>query len=176
MCIPGLAPLALAAPSHAASADAPQHVFLVDGVGNRTQIATLMVSKQSCTLDMNDAVFGEFFLSMRPFKCLDGGEKLCCHVPYPYEIARKISKGDLKDLEYDLLFVWKNANDYGIDMWNGLYFRIEPDGDGWRRRVREIDMGGLAVPPPAGDLRPIRDSDIHEADPASHTLPELLIE
>ncbi len=39
-------------------------------------------------ISWNGERFGNHFLSMRPFKCLEGGRKYWCRVPYPYEIRR----------------------------------------------------------------------------------------
>ncbi len=128
------------------------------------------------TVTWDDAQFGDHFLSMRPFKCLEGSEKYWCQVPYPYDIARQVTAEDLTDLEYDLMFLWKGATEYGINMWNGVYYRLDVDGDRLVGRLHEIDMEPLGVPPEAGEMRPIRAADLHEADPDSHWLPVLIIE
>lgn len=120
--------------------------------------------------------FGDYFLSMRPFKCLDGADKLWCRVPYPYEIARRVSGADLTDLEYDTLFVWKRSGDYGIDLWNGIYYRLDVTESGLVGRLHEIDLGVLSAPPDAGDLRPVGPFDIEPGDPSSHAWPVLRIE
>lgn len=151
-------------------------VFLETGDGARLHIANVSQSETGkYHLSMNDAAFTDHFLSMRPFKCLEGPRKHWCHVPYPYEIARDVSQ-DLTDLEYDFLFVWKGATEYGINMWNGVYYRLEEQGGQITGVLYEMDMDGLAVPPPAGEMRPIRTGDLHEADPDSHWLPRLVIE
>ena len=127
-------------------------------------------------VDWDDSKFGDFFLSMRPFKCLEGPEKLWCRVGYPYDIKRDLSTGDLTDLEYDLLFVWKNANDYGINMWNGIYYELEPSEAGFEGALYEFDMDTLAAPPEDGSLRPITEDILDEGDPDSHWLPRITIE
>ncbi|MGD1923870.1 MAG: hypothetical protein ACFB03_06715 [Paracoccaceae bacterium] len=130
----------------------------------------------SYKVSWDDAKFGDYFLSMRPFKCIEGPEKLWCRNDYPYQNSRTISGADLTDLEYDLLFVWKNASDYGINMWNGVYYKID-DRDGVLTGVmHEIDMDVLAAPPEDGLLRPISEDMLDEADPDSHWLPRLTIE
>ena len=97
-----------------------RRIFLEDGAGARIEIGALALGDDGgYRVDLKAAAFSDHFLSMRPFKCLDGPEKTWCHVPYPYDIRRDIS-ADLIDLEYDLLFLWKRNNDYGIDMWNGF--------------------------------------------------------
>lgn len=123
----------------------------------------------------DDDKFGDYFLSMRPFKCLEGADKLWCRVAYPYENRRSLAGGDATDLEYDLLFVWKNAADYGIDMWNGVYYRLMAEEGGWTGVMHEMDMDMLAAPPEDGTLRPITHGDLEPGDPDSHWLPKLTI-
>ena len=140
-------------------------------------VGTLIVLEDGgYRVDWDDSKFGDFFLSMRPFKCLEGSEKLWCRVDYPYDIKRDLSNGDLTDLEYDLLFVWKNANDYGINMWNGIYYELEPSEIGFRGALYEFDMDTLAAPPEDGSLRPITQDILDEGDPDSHWLPRITIE
>ena len=158
---------------HAADVDG-KTVYLEAADGTRIEIATLAGPTGSYAMTLNDAVFTDHFLSMRPFRCIEGPDKTWCHVPYPYEITRDIST-ELTDLEYDFLFVWKGRTDYGINMWNGVYYRLTPEGDDLVGRMHEMNMDMLAVPPEAGELRPIRDIDLEEADPESHWLPVLRI-
>lgn len=166
----------LAAP---VAADEARHVYLEDQTGERIEIATLSIAEDGTyAVVMQDGAFGDHFLSMRPFKCLEGPEKNWCHVPYPYEINRNIAE-ELTDLEYDFLFLWKGKTEYGINMWNGVYYQIEGDKDGsggLRGVLHEMDMDLLSAPPGTGVLRPLRAQDIHESDPESHWLPLLIIE
>jgi len=153
-----------------------RNVYLQDEAGGRLPIATVEIAPDGTyDIAMDPTHFADHFLSMRPFKCLDGPEKTWCHVPYPYEIERDIS-GGLTDLEYDLLFVWKGSGDYGINMWNGVYYSLSQDGGVLTGTLREMDMDLLSVPPPAGELRPLNPADLHESDPAGHWLPYLVIE
>lgn len=124
----------------------------------------------------SDSAFTDHFLSMRPFKCVEGSKNHWCHVPYPYQIRRHVSAGDLTDLEYDLLFLWKGAGEYGINMWNGVYYRMHIDGDRLIGELHEMDMDTLSAPPPEGELRPVQEKDLHESDPESHWLPVVVIE
>lgn len=124
----------------------------------------------------DDTRFSNHFLSMRPFRCMEGPDKNWCHVPYPYENQRRVTHGDLTDLEYDLLFLWKNTNDYGINLWNGLYYKLAIDDGRIVGRLHEIDMNTLSAPPPAGDLRPVQQKDLHQAEAESHWLPVVVIE
>ncbi|MFK7868890.1 MAG: hypothetical protein AB8B58_06595 [Roseobacter sp.] len=151
-------------------------VFLQADGGERIAVATMQTDADgSYELTMSETVFTNHFLSMRPFKCLEGPAKHWCYVPYPYPLARNVSTG-ATDLEYDLLFLWKGAGEYGIDMWNGVYYVIDEKPDGTLYGVmHEMDMNLLASPPPEG-TRPLKDSDLHKADVDSHWLPHLVIE
>lgn len=156
-----------------------REVALFNDAGDRYVIADIEfpdTGNGSYQINWREDLFTDHFLSMRPFRCLDGDKKIICRVPYPYENKRSISNQDLTDLEYDLLFVWKGATDYGINLWNGMYFRLHSDGDRLVGDLHELDMNLLAAPPVAGNLRPIGESDLHPADLASHWLPQMAIE
>ena len=152
-------------------------VYLEPATGDRIKIAEIMVEdNRDYRVTMAEEPFRDHFLSMRPFRCLEGSRKHWCHVPYPYENARNIGT-DLTDLEYDFLFLWKDATDYGINMWNGVYYRLEADDTGRLvGALHEMDMDLLSAPPDAGVLRPLRPGDLHESDPDSHWLPRMIIE
>lgn len=152
-------------------------VYLQDAGGGRIEIASVRFSPTGgYNVTMAEEPFTDHFLSMRPFKCLEGPAKHWCHVPYPYELHREVSAEDLTDLEYDFLFLWKDATEYGIDMWNGVYYLLEPEGEHLVGRLHEMDMDILSAPPEDGNLRPVREVDLEEGDPDSHWLPVLVIE
>ncbi|MEP1201301.1 MULTISPECIES: hypothetical protein [Rhodobacterales] len=160
------------------SADAGEtrSVFVEDIEGARIKVAELSLETDGIyQVIMAEEPFADHFLSMRPFKCLEGPVKQWCHVPYPYEIKRDVSS-DLTDLEYDFLFVWKNATEYGINMWNGVYYKLSEENGQWTGVLHEMDMDALSAPPPAGELRPLSEKDLHPSDPESHWLPRLVIE
>ncbi len=172
--------LAFAGAAQAVLPDGEKAIRLLDASGAETVVGTIVFHAQGDTasydIDWNLDHFGDYFLSMRPFKCLEGTEKLWCRVPYPYDIKRTISADDLTDLEYDTLFIWKKASDYGINMWNGVYYRFELTESGLVGTLNEMDMDILSAPPEAGDLRPVGEYDIEPGDPDSHWLPTLRIE
>lgn len=162
--------------SAAAAMAETRGVYLEDADGDRIQIATVEIGNSGqYSIEMNGASFEDHFLSMRPFKCLEGPLKHWCHVPYPYEIARDVSQ-DLTDLEYDFLFVWKDANEYGINMWNGVYYKLEEQQGRLVGTLHEMDMDVLSAPPDAGELRPLSSKHLHESDPDSHWLPHMVVE
>jgi hypothetical protein len=133
-------------------------------------------SNRNITVHMSETLFKDHFLSMRPFKCLEG-KKFYCYLPYPYEWKGVISENDLTDLEYALLFVQKDPTAYGINLWNGIYYKLELAGDGRiSGALHEVDMDTLASPPEAGELRPITPDLLNRADPGGQWLPTLVIE
>lgn len=142
-------------------------------------IATLEISDeggaQTYRLEMKEARFGDYFLNMRPFRCMTDQVDMLCHLAYPYAIERKVTPGDLSALEHDFLFIRRKPTDYGIDPWNGLYYRIEKKGDEYRGVAHEVDLNILAVPPERDYPLPLVDAELHETDPAKLWLPYLLI-
>lgn len=155
-------------------------IALQTAQGHRIVIGTVSFSPApdgvAYTITADETAFSDHFLSMRPFKCVESPEKHWCHVPYPYEIRRVVTEQDLTDLEYDLLFLWKGATEYGINMWNGVYYQLTIDGDRLVGHLHEMDMDLLSAPPNAGDLRPLEDKDLHESDADSHWLPVVVID
>ncbi|MES9823530.1 MAG: hypothetical protein ABW127_03790 [Candidatus Thiodiazotropha endolucinida] len=130
---------------------------------------------QGYRIEWDEAQFENHFLSMRPFKCLPHPVQLICHLPYPYEIKRKIDNDDLTDLEYDMLFLHKTPQEYGINAWNGLYFKFQRDRNGYAGELRETDLNVLQAPPEEGDLRPIDPDALYEPSD-KHWLRRIIIE
>ena len=153
-------------------------VYLISTTGELTHIANvefvLNKEKINYSVSMVDAPFENQFLSMRPFQCLMGKKQVMCHVPYPYEKNRYIVDGDLSGLSYDLLFLHKNPSEYGINMWNGIYYQLTQVGSDIEGVVFEIDMNILATPPE--DLNhPLAEDEIFEADLTNYIYPRVLI-
>lgn len=153
-------------------------VYLVDQEGTETAIAALSFSSEKTgaySIRLNRAPFEEHFLSMRPFQCLTHPLQMVCYLTYPYENARQITGDSLTDLEYDLLFLHKTPQEYGINAWNGLYYTLSLEADHLRGELREVDLNVLAVPPPAGEMRPVTDDMLYEAEEGAHAFPHLVI-
>lgn len=156
-------------------------VSLEDSSGRHVRIGTLTITPVaegegwSYRLDMNRSHFEERFLSMRPFICLEGPVYSLCHLPYPYPLERRITKTDLVDLEYDLLFIQKRTAEYGIDAHKGVYYRLMWNNDRIEGQVYETDLDKLAVPPEAGVKRPIAAQDLYEVDAGRHAWPKIVI-
>lgn len=128
------------------------------------------------TVTYDETRFVDKFLSMRPFRCLEHAGTVLCHLPYPYAKTRRITAEDLRDLEYDLLFLEKSPDEYGINPWNGRYFVLRFTAAGVEGILHEVDLNVLAAPPDAGVTHPITPAMLHPADPAAQPFPRLTIE
>ncbi len=159
-----------------------RHIKLMSGAGEEISIGSITFKKRgdgdgyTYDFSLDDAKFAEHFLSMRPFKCLEGEVQYLCHLPYPYEKTHSISARNFADLEHEFLFIHKKLTDYGIDMWNGVYFVISQTPSGLTGRLHELDMDILASPPEAGVMYPLLEAEKMQGEPSSHWLPYLKIE
>ena len=126
------------------------------------------------TVSMNEKVFGDYFLAMRPFKCTTDDANMLCHLAYPYELDRSFSDGSFMALEYDFLFIKRKSTDYGINPWHGLYYRMQKHGDGYVGVAHDVDLNVLAVPPEGTDF-PIQYDEVHETELEALWMPYLVI-
>lgn len=120
----------------------------------------------------------EYFLAMRPFRCLTGPQQRLCHFPVELE-APLISADDLLPLEYALLFIRTPPKSLHIDPFNGVYYRMAWTARGIVGQLHDVDMDPFIAPdsvPLERRLRPIGRSDLAPGDPRSHWLPLLRIE
>lgn len=110
-----------------------------------------------------------------PFKCIDGPQTVC-HLIYPYKTKNLITTGDLKDLEYAFLFIHKSAKEYGINFWNGIYYKMQRQPDGSiTGKIGETDMNELASPPEKTYDRPIGGDDLEKSTSDKHRFPKIEI-
>jgi len=159
-----------------------RQIVLQDGKGEQLTIGQLLLTPTqdgySAVVKMDDAPYGDQFLSMRPFKCLESEKQQLCHLPYPYQNKQQIRQDELIDLEYQLLFIRRAPNDYGINPWFGVYYKLEwqnpPEGP-IVGTLYETNMDVLAAPPDDPTAKPITAGDLYEADHAEHWLPQLMI-
>ena len=178
----GLAVAALLAPTGLAAAvlEGEKTIYLVSRSGEELAIGTARFRAQgeasSYELTIEGDMFSEHFLSMRPFRCIEDAAQTVCHLPYPHALRRQVSGGDLTDLEYDLLFLHKASGEYGINFWNGIYYRLSLAADGSiTGALRETDMNELASPPAEEYGRLIGPDKLSEADGDNHRFPKLVI-
>lgn len=127
-------------------------------------------------VELNTNRLGDYFLSMRPFRCLENSGRMLCYLPYPYAKPEHFSAEDLRPLEYDFLFIQREAKDYGIDPWNGLYYKMAWRDGQLQGQAHAVDLNILAAPPDSGVQFPIGESDLHPVDEAQLWLPTLTLE
>jgi len=162
-----------------ASVTGTKNVYLISKTGEETKVATLQFTKSdagsSYKIEYDYTKFSEHFLSMRPFKCLEIKSEMICHLAYPYKSRRNIKANDLQDIEYDFLYIRKAAGEYGIDFWNGIYYKINQKPNGTFEGVlMETDMDILASPP-KDYTRPITHDALNENEDGKHHFPKMII-
>lgn len=103
---------------------------------------------------MDTHALKDFFLSMREFKCLEGGTEVLCHVPYPYKNPGTVTRTDLSWLEHQLLFFYKQPTDFGAKLWNGVYYRLAFTDKGLVGTPQAIDLNAIGAPPAKPEVPP----------------------
>ncbi len=154
-------------------------VFLETPSGESLQIGSVVLSGEPNAMNIaftiDDSKFSDQFLSMRPFKCIDG-KPMVCRLEYSYPKKNQVSASDFADLEYDLLFITRSPTDYGIDPFNGRYYIITENNGKLIGEIRGVDLNILAAPPAEGDLRPITEADLDPLELENERFPVLRIE
>ena len=109
-------------------------------------------------LVLDNTRFKDFFLSMKEFKCLEGGAEVFCHVPYPYPQPGTVEAGanppDFAWLEHALLFMFKTPADFGAKLWNGVYFQLRLTDTGLVGSPQAVDLNRISAPPDKPGMPP----------------------
>jgi hypothetical protein len=175
-----LALLALSPPGRAWELSGTQTITAVTRDQQRIPIGQVVFTPGArgsarFTLSMDHSRFADHFLSMKEFKCLEGGDEVLCHVPYPYKTPSTVSAGDFAWLEHSLLFLYKQPRDFGAKLWNGLYFRLQRDADGLVGLPQAVDLNLISAPP--DDLNtPPYNANLRDDVPAgAHWIERLVI-
>jgi hypothetical protein len=157
-------------------------IWLSNGDGQKHRIGTIefapaAAGKTRFKITMEEKL-EEYFLAMRPFRCLTGPLQRLCHFPVERE-AQLISRADLIPLEYALLFMRTAPKSLHINPFNGIYYRMTWTGDRIVGKLHDVDMDPFITPdsvPVERRQRPIGPADTSPGDPRSHWLPVLTIE
>jgi len=155
-------------------------ILLVDQTGAELDIGQVSFSAPDSSttgidVEIESDALVDQFLSMRPFRCLTETAEWFCYLPYPYDITRTISPDNFTDLEYQLLFIWKSPKTFGIDAWNGVYYRLSQQSDGTIvGTLMQGDLNVLADPPEKFSY-PIDLAEFIEEGAANRLYPSLLI-
>lgn len=165
----------------AAAGDHVARIYLLDQQGNKTDIGQVSFAgwtdgQTAISVEIDSPAFSSQFLSMRPFRCLESAREWFCYLEYPYPLKNIISRTDLRDLSYRLLFLRKKPAEFGIDAWNGLYYQLSIDNNNVITGVLlEGDLNSLASPPDEPWARPIDLDEFVPAD-ANRLYPRILIQ
>lgn len=127
-------------------------------------------------LQLDHSRLKDFFLSMKEFKCLDGGAEVLCHLPYPYANPRLVRSDDLAWLEHALLFFFKTPQDFGARLWNGIYFRLQLSDRGLVGTPQAVDLDLIGVPPADLAVPPFGAGERHDIDPGRRWFERLTID
>lgn len=170
--------LLLTTSSYADIFEGAKKIYLLSAANELTHFANVTFTPEdnriAYQVTLIDTPFENQFLSMRPFQCVMGKKQVMCHVPYPYEKTGYITQEDLTELSYDLLFLHKNPAEYGINLWNGIFYKLSIEGETVKGTVHEVDMNVIASPPETDEL-PFTDDQIFEADVENYVYPNILI-
>ena len=156
-------------------------IYLVDQQQQETKIGDVSFvaignGQTSVKVNLDTAQFTDHFLSMRPFRCIEGATEWFCYLSYPYDLRSLISDDDLSDLEYQLLFIRKTPSEFGIDAWNGLYYQLQVEADNTiTGKLLEGDLNSLQSPPAEQFAKPVDLDEFIEADKSRRLFPTLRI-
>jgi hypothetical protein len=168
--------------SLAADLTGTRGIWLSNADGEKHRVGTIVFTpaeagKTRFKITMEESL-GEYFLAMRPFRCLTGQTQRLCHFPVERE-APLVSPDDLVPLEYALLFMRTAPKSLHIDPFNGIYYKMSLTERGVVGELNDVEMDAFIAPdivPVERRQRPIRHADLSRGDPRSHWLPILKIE
>ena len=158
--------------THAADFPEQASIYLLNSNSQETRIGEVGFTKAdngatAVQVRIDTDAFTEHFLSMRPFRCIEGDVEWFCYLEYPYDLRSVVTLDDLSDLEYQLLFIRKTPSEFGIDAWNGLYYKLQIEEDGSiTGKLLEGDLNSLQSPPAEKYAKPV---DLGEFIPGSKT-------
>lgn len=159
----------------------PNKIILSGHKGERFEIGTVSFTRSvddvyHYELDIDHAVFKDFFLSMKEMKCLEGVAEVFCHIPYPYANPHTVTEEDFRWLSHDLLFMYKKPREFGARLWNGIYYDFKVEGDTLVGVAQAVDLNLLAAPPEDQSVPPLTDDDRYEITAEDRWLPFLKAE
>lgn len=158
-------------------------ILLSNPNGEQVQIGTveftpLNAESKAFKVTLAEDKMQEYFLAMRPFKCVSGATQQYCLFPVSNEPAI-ISKTDFTTLEYQLMFMKTKPNALHVNPFNGLYYSLSLENNGEIRGIqKDLDMDPFITPdavPANKKMRPVNGKDLLAADPRSSWMPEMLI-
>jgi hypothetical protein len=147
-------------------------VIISDKQGNDIEIGHAHASFKSVSFEKDERVFKDFFLSMKEMKCLEGPE-IWCHIPYPYEKQAITKDNQTIWLSHELLFMYKRPDQFGAQLWQGVYFEFTQDDKGYEGKPYSVDLNELASPPDDPNTPPLNILDMEPLEIETRWLPFL---
>lgn len=170
--------LLLAPPALAEVPVGSKRVLFENGSGSSFEIGTLQIERSGDTyrfeFRLTELNFSDHFLSMRPFKCIDG-QPMYCHLAYPYNKPATLSADELINLEYEFLFIVRSPKEYGIDPYHGRYYVLKLEDGVFRGEPKAVDLNILAAPPDTGVIHPITEAELDFIEIETERFPRLVI-
>ena len=169
----------------------PHAVLLHGRDGPPLRLGTVTFTPQAdgrsrFVLVMDSECFKDFFLSMKEFKCVEGGAEVFCHVPYPYPqpgtitanaaSAASANAPDFAWLEHALLFMFKTPADFGAKLWNGVYFHLRLTDTGLVGSPQAVDLNRISAPPEQPGIPPFQPALRDDITPGARWFGRLTIE
>lgn len=155
-----------------------KQISLLDNKGKRLAIGTIKFSTQQenihYQIHLDHKLFKDYFLSMKEMKCLEGPE-LWCHLAYPYNNPKQITKTDFTWLAHDLLFMYKKNSEFGANFDNGIYYDFKLTSGKLIGTAMAVNLNVLAAPPENDTQAPITLHDIDEIELTNRWLPKIEI-
>lgn len=153
-------------------------VWLANAAGERVAIGRLSLTpvgpeRWKFVFRVDESRLGEYFLAMRPFRCLVGPRQALCH--FPYGSRDEVSSQDWSALEYQLLFIHKSPAGLSLNSRNGMLWKLHREGDRLVGTLWDADLDPIVTPDGPTD-QPLTPAHLQLADPGSYWLPLLVIE
>ncbi|GGF76936.1 hypothetical protein [Alteromonas lipolytica] len=151
-----------------------KRIILMGNKGEQLDIGSVtftpVADGATYTIRIDHRHFTDYFLSMKEMKCLEGPE-LWCHLPYPYQQPRKVTRDDFSWLAHDLLFMYKKKGEFGANFWNGIYYQMHLTDDAITGVAQAVDLNQLAAPPEDFTVPPFGEFERTDIEPEPRFLP-----
>lgn len=174
-------------PGHAADLTGHKIISLVSPAGEKIEIGEVELRPRyggyGFEVSFKREAFKEIYMQETNFLCLPGARREICHFPFPPgdyspdDSSGFFTAGDLKELEYALLFIHKRPAPAEIDinLFNGMYYRLTVVGNRIEGTVFGVNFNHFVVSNEK-DKYPLKPSDLDPVDLRDERFPHLVIE
>lgn len=172
-------------PARAVGLVGTKTVTLITPAGDKTVIGKVELKPAhggyTFAITFKTEAFSVLYMRESNFLCLETQNREVCHFPYPPgdyapdDVSGVISDGDLRALEYALLFVEmrKPPEEVDFNPFNGLYYKLKIVDGHIEGTVHGVDFTSTY---PDGAVGKYVIERLDEVDMASQRFPRLVIE